>query len=393
MKILHIIPYYIPAYGFGGPITVCSNYAESQTRKGHDVTVATTNVLDGNGRIKKERETINGVKVLRFPILSPFLAKRFNFYYSFGFAKWYKENCKKFDIVHLHDFFTPQNVTVLKTINKQSNIIIQPHGSSVPIQERGRNMIKSVFNLFWGKKLLLNAKYIIAVSEIEKSQILKYIQVDLNKKIVTIENGIDFFRIKSYISKLDNKENLRIKYGVPLNKFVYLYFGRIHKIKNLDLVLTSFSKINKQNKFSLIIAGEDDGALQGLLKKAKVLDIEKSVYFFNNPKKFDKFDLYKLSDAYLLFSKNDPFGITSLEALSCGLPIGVSKSVGLYEDVKRLGCGVILKDFTIESATLCLEELRNNAMQLSTKSSLLPKQYDLSKKNNAIIKLYKTAVL
>lgn len=388
MKILHIIPYYIPAWGFGGPITVCSNYAESQTRNGHDVTVVTTNVLNSKETVRKERETVNGVKVLRFPILNPFLAKRFNFYYSLGFAKWYKNNCKEFDIVHLHDFFTPQNVVVLENAKKQGNFIIQPHGSAVPLHERGLGLIKSLFNQIWGKKILRAAKKIIAISEIEKKQISKYIK-GVKDKIFVIGNGIDNSMVSSYLSHLDEKGVLRNKYHIPKNKFAYLYFGRIHKIKNLDLILDAFFELNENHKFSLIIAGEDNGILDKLLKKVKSYGMKDDVFFFNDQNKFDKYELYKLADAYLLFSKSDPFGMTLLEASSCNLPIAVSKSVGLYKDVERLGCGVILRDFTIKSAELCLEELYNNAMRFSARSSLLSKQYDLTKKNNAITKLYK----
>lgn len=392
MKILHIIPYYIPALGFGGPLTVCSNYAESQSKNGNEVTVVTTNVLNDKEIITKEKEYINGVKILRFPILSPYLAKRYNFYYSFGFAKWYKNNCKEFDIIHLHDFFTPQNIFVLGNTKRQNNYIIQPHGSSVPIHERGLEFVKSLFNLVWGKRILRGAKKIIAVSEVEKEQILKYLK-GVKNKIVVIGNGVDNSMIESYLSSLGKKEVLRKKYKIPVNRFVYLYFGRIHKIKNLDLILDAFIKINNNHKFSLVIAGEDGGALDELLKKAKSSGMEDGVFFFNDQNKFDKYELYKLADAYLLFSKSDPFGMTLLEASSCGLPIGISKSVGLYKDVKRLGCGVILRDFTIESAKLCLEELHNNAMRLSIKSRLLSKQYDLTKTNNAIMKLYEMTVL
>lgn len=392
MKILHVIPYYVPALGFGGPVTVCSGYAESQTKGGHDVTVATTNVLNSKEMVKKERENINGVKVLRFQILSPFLAKRLNFYYSFGFAKWYKNNCTEFDIVHLHDFFTPQNVAVLENAKKQGNFIIQPHGSAVPLHERGLGLIKSLFNQIWGMEILRTAKKIIAISETEKEQISKYLK-GVKNKIVVVGNGLDNSKVSSYLSSLDRKSVLRNKYNIPLNKFIYLYFGRIHKIKNLDLILDAFFELNKNHKFSLVIAGEDSGALDELLKKVKSSGMEGDVFFFNDQNKFDKYELYKLADAYLLFSKSDLFGMTLLEASSCGLPMGVSKSVGLYKDVKSLGCGVILRDFSIKSAKLCLEEIYRHATKLSINARSLAEKYDLAKQNNSLMELYRTAII
>ena len=47
MKILHIVPSYLPAYGYGGPIQSVHSLNKWLVKKGADVTVYTTNI---NGR-------------------------------------------------------------------------------------------------------------------------------------------------------------------------------------------------------------------------------------------------------------------------------------------------------------------------------------------------------
>lgn len=392
MKILHIIPYYKPAYGFGGPLTVCSDYAEFQAKSGHAVTIATTNVLNERETIDKSEEFINGVRVLRFPIMSPYFAKKFNIYFSFGFKKWYKKNCSNYDIVHIHDFFTPQNIEVLKNIDKQPNYIVQPHGSSVPIRERGRQLFKILFNMMWGKEIMNRARKIIAISETEQKMVSAYFGILTNTKIEIIGNGIDNSKIKSLLLKLGSVNHLRKKYLIPNNVFVYLYFGRIHKIKNLDLILDSFIALGKAKRSVLVFAGEDNGYLDILKEKVKLSGNKTSVFFFNDHNSYNKYELYKLANAYLLFSKSDPFGLTLLEASSCGLPLGVSKSVGLSKDIKDLGCGVLLNELTVKDARSCLLELNNHSSIFSGRAHQLAERYDLKNQGRNLIKLYKDAI-
>ena len=72
MKILQVIPYFVPAYSYGGPVKVCFDISKELVKRGHQVTVATTDTLDGDNRILKLEEEIDGINILRF--------KNFNYY-------------------------------------------------------------------------------------------------------------------------------------------------------------------------------------------------------------------------------------------------------------------------------------------------------------------------
>ncbi|MGI6370993.1 MAG: hypothetical protein ACOX0G_00830 [Patescibacteria group bacterium] len=84
MRVLQVIPYYEPAWGFGGPVVVCSILAKELVKRGHTLTVLTTDAFDKQRRIKKNNTTINGVKVCRLPNLSTYLAKEQIFIYPRG---------------------------------------------------------------------------------------------------------------------------------------------------------------------------------------------------------------------------------------------------------------------------------------------------------------------
>ena len=70
LKILKTIPYFAPAYGFGGPVVRSLNVSKIQTSLGYDIRVFTSNILT-NEIICKDLpkfEILEGIKIHRFPI-------------------------------------------------------------------------------------------------------------------------------------------------------------------------------------------------------------------------------------------------------------------------------------------------------------------------------------
>jgi glycogen synthase len=68
MHILHITPYYAPAYTFGGVVSATQGLTRALVQRGHEVTVLTTDALNLEQCIHNEPDTVlDGVRVLRVP--------------------------------------------------------------------------------------------------------------------------------------------------------------------------------------------------------------------------------------------------------------------------------------------------------------------------------------
>jgi len=101
MKILHIVPTYVPAYRYGGPIESVHNLNVGLVKAGADVTVYTTNI-DGFGVLDMplNREiNMDGVKIWYFPItFRPWQ-------YSYNLHKFLVKNAENFDLIHITSVF------------------------------------------------------------------------------------------------------------------------------------------------------------------------------------------------------------------------------------------------------------------------------------------------
>src|SRR3954464_12392703 len=69
MRILHVVPSYIPAWRYGGPIHSVHGLCKALVARGHEIDVATTNVDGESGRDVPLAKPVdlNGVRVHYFP--------------------------------------------------------------------------------------------------------------------------------------------------------------------------------------------------------------------------------------------------------------------------------------------------------------------------------------
>lgn len=152
----------------------------------------------------------------------------------------------------------------------------------------------------------------------------------------------------------NKKEELRIKYELPLDKFIILHVGHIKKGRNL----LAFNKINKNNNYQVLIIGststKSEMELQKVLEDHGCIILRK---YFENIE-----ELYQLSDCYV-FPTNDKknciqMPLSVLEACSCNLPV-ISTRYGDLEKLFKEGQGLFYCDDE-EHLINSLEKIRIN---------------------------------
>jgi len=102
MRLLHVVPSYLPAVRYGGPVFAVHALCSALAKRGCDVAVFTTNV-DGHGESAVPLGVpglMDGVNVRYFR--SHWLRR---LYYSSAMARALHEQCGSFDAVHLHSVF------------------------------------------------------------------------------------------------------------------------------------------------------------------------------------------------------------------------------------------------------------------------------------------------
>ena len=114
LRVLQVVPYYPPALSFGGPPQVMLDLGKELVRRGHSVTVYTTDVLtveNWKARVKESDAELNGIKVKHFSRkrYSDKLPTKFLKFLVAGVDEHCAQHRKDFDIVHISEITHPLN--------------------------------------------------------------------------------------------------------------------------------------------------------------------------------------------------------------------------------------------------------------------------------------------
>ena len=332
MKILQVINAYYPPYSAGGPAIVVHNISKALAKRGHEVTVYTTNALskDELFQPKKNPNYSNGVKVYYFgnQVYKPSV----HIYFSKELVKAIKKAIANYDLVHLHEYRSYISL-VTSYYAKKHNIphILQAHGSLPRIGSWRR--LKWFYDILFGYRLLRNASRVIALSRVEADQ---YRRMGVpEEEIAIIPNGID---LSEYVN-LPPKGAFKRKLGIPEDKEVILYLGRIHRIKGIDILVKAYAYLMMKMGYEdavLVIAGPDDGFLSEVKSLVQYLGISRYVIFTGPLYGKEKFGAYADSDVVVLPSCYDTFPNVVLEAYACFKPV-IASNIEAIPDIVLQG--------------------------------------------------------
>jgi glycosyltransferase involved in cell wall biosynthesis len=335
MKILQIVCYFYPAWAYGGPPRNVYGLCKELVKRGHEITVYTTDVFDAGHRLKKTQEVVDGIEIKRFRNISNYVAFHHHIFLSPGMISAVRDNIKNFDIVHLNDYRTLQNLWAHHYARKYAiPYVLQARGSLVNIITKQR--LKQLFDVMGGYNLLRDASRLIAVAPLEVD-LYKDMGVS-NNKIDIVPNGIDLAQFEN----LPKRGSFKQKHGLMDNNQVILFLGRIHKRKGVDLLISAFAELIKEfDKARLVIAGPDDGYLPTLKSLTKELGLNDRVLFVGPLYGEEKLSAYVDADIYALMASYEIFGVTILEALSCETPVVVADDCGIA-DIIRNKAGLVV---------------------------------------------------
>ncbi len=125
----------------------------------------------------------------------------------------------------------------------------------------------------------------------------------------------------------------------PTEKIV-LHASNFRPVKNLPAVVETFALLSKRIRARLILVGDgpERGETQELVRAA---GLEDKVHFLGIREGMA--DILGCADLYLLPSEHESFGLSSLEAMSCGVPV-IATSRGGTSEVIESGVNGFLSD-------------------------------------------------
>ncbi len=354
-------------------------------KRGHDVWVYASDAKRGDlrERVKEDFEIFDGIKVFHFKHISHQLTKRMGFVVTPGIGISLERECKRFDIIHLHQPRGYQHITVWRLASKKRvPYVIHGHG----ILGNG-DVLHRLYDSIYGKRVLRSASMNIALNEHEVEE---FRRLGVPKdKIRVITNGIDL----SQFSELPPKGIFKGNFGVGEDEEIILYLGRIHRTKGIEFLLRCFAQLvrNEKQSLRLVIAGQDDGFLAETKLLVDSLGVSDCVLFTGALNEKDKIGAYVDSAVCAYLGRFEPFGLVPLEAAACGTPVIVSKGTHMAEIVDQVGFGFSVEYGDVSGTVNVLKRLLGDeslSRRMSSRATDCVRQFSIEKTVDEIERLY-----
>src|SRR5699024_3136071 len=210
---------------------------------------------------------------------------------------------EKLDILHVH-YAMPHAISAIlarNIANHDVKIATTLHGTDITvlgIDKTFKRMIK------YG---IEESDAVTAVSHSLVKQTVDKLQVE--KEIDVIYN---FVNEKEYYKK--EREHIKKQYGIGPDEKVVIHISNFRKVKRIQDVIYTFSKVQAEIDSKLILVG-DGPELQTAFEIVNKLDLKDKVLFLGKQKSIS--DLLSISDVKLLMSEQESFGLVLLEAMAC----------------------------------------------------------------------------
>jgi len=330
VRILHVVPTYVPAWRHGGTIKAVHGLTKALAARGHEVSVFTTDVhADGTlGVPLGEPVNRDSVEVLYFPVRPP---RRL--YRSPAMAEALARAVPACDLVHLHSVFLWPTYAAARAAERAGvPFLLSPRGMLVPdlLRRRGR-LRKHLWLRLVERRTLLAAAGLHATSDLEAAQ-AALLGLYL-PPVHVVPNGVEAEPLA---------EGAQLSPGVRsalARPPLLLFLGRVSWKKGLDRLIPALTYVREA---TLAIAGNDEEGYRPALERlARLAGVADRVLHLGPVHGADKAALLHGATALVLPSYSENFGNVVLEAMAAGCPTVVTPEVGLAETVRETGAGLV----------------------------------------------------
>jgi glycosyltransferase involved in cell wall biosynthesis/O-antigen/teichoic acid export membrane protein len=328
LRILILNWYDISHKWAGGAEIYIHEIAKRWVQEGHFVTMFT-----GNDQTQSESQIIDGVQVVRRG--GQFTVAIWAFiYYVFKFRG-------NFDVI----VDVPKGVPFFTPLYSQTPKVCLIHQVH---QDRFRTELR-----FPARQIAL---FLEAVLMPLVYRNIPFVAVSPSTKLAIQNIGLGNVGIDIVYPGVDIKKSLVKKTSYPS----IVYVGRLRPYKNIDLIIHAISQIKSEFPNILLnIAGmgEDQDRLKQIVKD---LNVSRHVKFLGRVSEKAKSQILTSSWIAVQPSMVEGWGITNIEANSCGTPVIAANADGLKDSVINNVTGLLISPKSSQALATAIRRLINN---------------------------------
>ena len=363
MRILHVIASLAPRYG--GPSVACPAMCRELARRGHEVSIYTTNV-DGDQwlDVPLNQPVVNeGVEVRYFPGLT--FPREYKLSLPLGQAL--RRKIPTVDLVHVYSMYI-FSATVAAHYCRKYRVpyVLHPHGCLDPYLLRRHAVRKQLYTSAFERRNFRHAAAILFNSTEEMRLAENWLDRQLPpnsgrqlliRRVVPVgvEEGCFIPAAPAAWKRFHER------FPALAGRRIVLFFGRLSFKKGMDILARAFGEVARGfHDAHLVLAGPDTEGYGAKVREWLKADgvLEKAT-FTGALAGEEKFAALQEAEVFVLPSYAENFGQAVAEAMACAVPVVISDRVNIWPEVKQAGAGLVVGCDAQETAQAILTLLDN----------------------------------
>ena len=306
----------------GGPVTVAGQHARELVRRGHEVTVFTSDLIAFAPRTHLGALECqdDGLTIRYFRSWAP--RPRYPAVLA-RVAAGIRERATRLDVVHIH--FAREVIPASAAAATRSlgiPTVLQPHGMLGNVTG-----VRGVVDRLWVRRALENASAVLALQDHERRQ-LERLAPDARVRI--LPNGIPAGSSPGRAHRNGHHPK------------TVLFLARLHPRKRV-LAFIEMAHLLRDGGVDAryVVVGHDAGDRAEAERRVSALGLSDAVSFVGGVPASEVAGWYEAADVYVLPAVDEPFPLTVLEALRAGVPSVVTDRCSIADDLARRGAAVV----------------------------------------------------
>lgn len=321
-------------------------------------------------------------------------------HFHYPFLKWFKENGyevhvaskgnenlqyvdRKYNLPFERQPFNTNNIKsykmLKKLINENDYKIVHCHTpvggviarlASISARKKGMKVIYTAhgFHFFKGAPKInwmlyypaekIMSRYTDVLITINQEDYDTAVNKKFKAKQIELVNGVGIDLEKFTPQTIEEKNDMRNKYGYKKKDFILFYAAELNNNKHQDLLINVINKLREEiPSIKLLLAG--NGPLEDQYKKqAKELGVNENIEFLGYRKDVKNFLM--LSDLAVASSRREGLPANIMEAMAIGLPIVATNVRGHRDLIKDGENGYVVEVDDEDKFISSINEIYNN---------------------------------
>lgn len=340
MRVVHVTPYYAPAWAFGRVPRAVSALARAQAAAGHDVSVLTTDALAPHERLPAGEQPIEQVRVLRARNISSSVRTWLGVSTPLGLRRLARRAfADGVDVVHLHELRCVEHRLVLPLVPSAASVVLSSHDT---IGHANRwTLTERLWDAMAAAQVLPRIDAVIARSDEDANAVQALwsarghpLRAD---QLSVLPDGHELPEPHTATERMSARERWSLGSGP-----VVLFLGRISEQSELAVLVRAFAEVTAAVPDArLLAAGSDAGAAIAAGELATALGVEGRVRFTGYLPDEGRRAARAAADLLALPGASPADRSTILDALASGLPVLAGHSLHMGE-IEVEGAGRVL---------------------------------------------------